>query len=252
VDRKHRVIIASHSPRRQRLIVGAGAAALALTAFGIYSYTRATTVSDFERARTERDQLADERRALSRDLRMARAENQALKEQVAYLGRSQEIDGAACGSVKQSLTSLQAEASDLREQLAFYRGIVSPQESQAGVRVYDFKVAKTLEANLYKFDLVLIQSVRNDKRTGGNIEVTLEGLRGTQKQTLRLKELVTDPKPDMVFSFKYFEEFSGGFQLPEGFRPLRAVVSLEPQGEGVPTVEDEYEWGKIIQEARAT
>jgi hypothetical protein len=252
VDRKHRVIIASHHPRRHWLIVGGSAAAIALLAFGIYSYTRATTVSDFEKAQTERDQLAEERRVLTRELRAAKAENAALRDQVAYLDRSQEIDDSACSSVKKSLGSLQSEASDLREQLAFYRGIVSPQESQAGVRVYDFKVMKMPQAGIYKFDLVLIQSVRNDKRIGGTISVSIEGLRGSIKQTLKLKDLLTDPKPDMVFSFKYFEEFSGGLQLPDGFRPLRAVVSLEPQGEGVPTIEDEYEWGKIIQEARAS
>lgn len=252
MERKHRVVIASHHPRRRWLIVGGSAAAIALSAFGIYSYTRAITVSDFERAQTERDQLAEERRALTRELRTVKTENQSLKEQVAYLGRSQEIDGAACGSVKQSLTGLQTEVSDLREQLAFYRGIVSPEESKAGVRVYDFKVMKTADASLYKFDLVLIQSVRQDKRIGGDVKVGIEGLKGTQKQTLPLKELVTDPKPDMVFSFKYFEELSGSFRLPEGFRPLRAVVSLEPNSDGAPTIEDEYEWSKIIQEARAT
>lgn len=252
MDRRHRVIIASHHPRRRWFVVGGSTAAIALFAFGLYSYTRATTVSEFERARSERDQLADERRTLTRDLRAARAENQTLRDQVAYLGRSQEIDGAACGSVKQSLTSLQAEASDLREQLAFYRGIVSPQESQAGVRVYDFKVVKTAQPAVFRFDLVLIQSVRHDKRIGGEINVSIEGLKGNQKQMLKLRELLTEPKPDMVFSFKYFEEFSGSFKLPEGFRPLRAVVALEAQGDGVPTIEDEYEWGKIIQEARAT
>jgi hypothetical protein len=252
MDRKHRVIIASHHPRRRWLIVGGSAAAIALSAFGIYSYTRATTVSDFERAETERDQLAAERRSLTRELRAAKAENQTLRDQVAYLGRSQEIDGAACGSVKQSLNSLQAEASDLREQLAFYRGIVSPQESQAGVLVYDFKVLKTTQTGAFNFDLVLIQSTQHDKRIGGDIKVSIEGLKGNQKQTLKLNDLLTDPKPDMVFSFKYFEEFGGGFKLPDGFRPLRAVVSLQPQGDGVPAIEDEYEWAKIIQEARAS
>ncbi len=234
------------------MVVGAAVAAAILSAFGLYQYTRATTVSDFERAQSERDKLLEERRDLTRELRAARTENQTLRDQLAYAGRSQEIDGSACTTVKASLGSLQAEASDLREQLAFYRGIVSPSESQAGVRVYDFKVRKTARANSFSFDLVLIQSVRHEKRIGGSVGVTIDGIKGGQKLSLKLKDLLTDPKPDMVFSFKYFEEFAGGFDLPDGFRPLRAIVAVQPQGDEASNVEDQYDWAKIIQEARVS
>ncbi len=251
MNRNHKIVITTHQPRRRWAIVAGSVAALLLGAFGLYSYTRATTVSDFERTQSDRDRLQEERRNLTRDLRAARTENGTLRDQVAYLGRSQEIDGAACGTVKQSLTQLQAEASDLREQLAFYRGIVSPKESQAGVRVYDFKVTKLKNAaNLYRYDLVLIQSVRNEKRVGGVIDVIVEGLKAGQKQSLRLGELAADNNKNLLFSFKYFEEFSGQLRLPEGFRPLRASVALQPDGDSAPKIEDEYEWAKILQEAR--
>lgn len=246
---KHKIVIKTHQPRRQWAIVAGSVMALLLAGFGLYSYVRATTVSDFERAQTERDRLLEERRALARDLRAARSENASLKDQVAYLGRSQEIDGAACGTVKQSLTQLQAEASDLREQLAFYRGIVSPKEAQAGVRVYDFKVTRLKGgASLYRYDLVLIQSVRNEKRVGGSVDLVVEGLRGGKKEIVNLPDLAADTNKNLVFSFKYFQEFSGQLRLPEGFRPLRATISLQPDGD-TPKVEDEYEWAKILQEA---
>ncbi len=219
-----------------------------LSAFTLYRLTRASVVSDFAAATSERDRLIDERRQLTRELRVAKTEAETLRDQVAYLSRSQEIDTGACQDVKQSLGQLQAESSDLREQLAFYRGIVSPQESQAGVRVYEFRVsAMKTSPNQYRYDLVLIQPVRSDKRVGGQVELSIEGLKSGKKRTLKLDDVASDGARNLLFSFKYFEEFSGQLKLPEDFRPLRVTVSLQPGG-GQAVIEDEYEWAKIVRE----
>src|SRR5690606_11397000 len=106
---------------------------------------------DFERAQLEVEQLRNERRGLVRDLRAARDEVKRLEEQAVYIQRSQEIDEQACSAVRESLTQLQAEVSDLREQLAFYRGIVAPEQSRAGVRVYEFKVEPGTEQGAFRY-----------------------------------------------------------------------------------------------------
>ncbi len=249
----HKIVIAQHRPWRRWFLIGGVSAAVLLGGWGVYSYTRAHTVSDFERAQLERDRLHSDNRDLSQKLRAALSENQQLKDQAAYLSRSQQIDDSACTTVKQSLASMQAESADLREQLSFYRGIVSPAESQAGVRVFEFKVygsaGKDAAPGVYKYDLVLIQSVRHDKRVDGDLSVSLVGVRGGAKQTLKLADLSTDNNKNLVFSFKYFEEFSGSFRLPEGFKPLRATVTLE--GDGTPRIDDDYDWNKIMQETRS-
>jgi len=239
-----RVVIKAYRPRLRWALIAAGTAVLAMSAWGLYSYTRATTVVDFERAKTERDQLLAERRELTGKLRDSHAEVGSLKDQIVYLQRSQEIDQQACASVKSSLTGLQEEVSDLQEQVAFYRGIVSPDASRAGVRIYEFKVAPTATAGVYRFDLVLIQSVRHDKRIAGRIEVALQGTAGGQTQAHRLSDLTISGEKNLVFSFKYFEEFGGEFRLPDGFHPSRALVDVVPDG-GAPKIEDEYDWSKI-------
>lgn len=246
---QHKIIIAQHRPWRRWIIVGSVTAAVLLGGWGLYSYTRSHTVSDFERAQTERDKLRLENRDLSQKLRAALGENQQLKDQAAYQSRSQEIDGNACATVKQSLATLQGEAADLREQLGFYRGIVNPNLAQAGLRVFEFKVGPNRQAaaGTYKYDLVLIQAARHDKSVDGAIAISFEGLRGGSKQTLKLSDLATDGNKNLVFSFKYFQEFSGSFRFPEGFKPLRASVTL--QGEGTPRIDDDYDWNKIMQES---
>lgn len=244
---KHRIVITTHRPGRRQAFVAAAVLALLVAGFGLYRYTRATTVSDFEKAQSERDQLMEERRAQNKELRQLRSENAQLKEQAAYLNRSQEIDVSACDTVKKSLAQLQAESADLREQLAFYRGIVSPGDAQAGVRVYDFKAYRQKQAGQFRYDLVLIQSARNEKRVGGTADIRIEGLKGAQKQLLRLADIATDPGRNLLFSFRYFQELGGQIKLPDGFRPLRVTIVLQPDGDGA-TVEDQYEWAKIEQQ----
>lgn len=240
-----KVVIKAYRPRLRWALIAAGTAILAVGAWGLYSYTRATTVVDFERAQSERDRLLDERRELTGKLRESHAQVEALKDQVVYLQRSQEIDQQACATVQASLASLQEEVADLHEQVAFYRGIVSPDASRAGVRVYEFKVYPTDSAGVFRYDLVLIQSVRHDRRIAGRVEISLHGMADGQTQVRRLSELVLSGERNLLFSFKYFEEFGGEFRLPAGFRPTRAVVAVLPEGGAVPKVEDSFEWSKI-------
>jgi hypothetical protein len=241
-----KVVIKAYRPRLRLALIAAATAALAISAFALYRYTRATTVVDFERAQTERDRLLDERRELTGKLRESHTQIEQLKDQIVYLQRSQEIDQQACATVKDSLAKFQEEVADLNEQVAFYRGIVSPDASRAGVRVYEFKVYPTATAAVFRYDLVLIQSVRHDRRIAGRVDIALHGMgAGGQAQVRRLSELVLSGEQNLVFSFKSFEEFGGEFRLPDGFRPTRAVVSVLPDGGAVPKIEDEFEWAKI-------
>lgn len=243
---KHQIVIQQHRPWRKTALVTGAAAALALGGFGLYSYTRAHTVSDFARSQLEVEQLRGERRQLTHDLRAALKEVSSLKDQVVYTERSGEIDTQACDTVKGSLGNLQKEVSDLREQLAFYRGIVSPDLARAGVRVYDLKLTPGAKPNAFHYELALIQSVRHDRRIGGSINLLLEGMKNGVKQTLRWEDLVTGDAKNLLFSFKYFEEFSGDLSLPEGFKPMRVTARLVTDVEGAPPVEDQFDWNKIV------
>lgn len=243
---QHKIVITRHRPWLRAAAIGGSAAVIAIGAFSLYTYTRQATVSEFQKTRSELEQLREERRSLAKQLRTARSEAAELREQVVYAERSGQIDAQACESVRESIASLQAEASELREQVAFYRGIVSPDESRAGVRVLDIKMLPQADPQVWRFDLVLIQSVRHDRRVSGAVEMHLLGSQNGQQRTLDMKDLMLGNEKLPAFAFKFFQEFSGDFRLPDGFRPMRVAVTLATDGQNnSPRVEEEYEWGKI-------
>jgi len=239
---QHAIVIRRHRPLLQLALIVAITAALALSAWALYRYTRQSAVADFEKATTERDRLLEERRSLTQQLRAAKSDIGKLRDELAYAEQSKSIDGDACRSVRDSLAKLESESASLREQLAFYRGIVSPKEARAGVRVQDLKLRRA--GTGWRYELVLIQAIREESRIAGAVELTIEGLQGAKPTQLALADLVTAGTKNLVFSFKYFEEFSGEFRLPAGFKPTRVVVTLKPANDR-PTVVDQYNWSAI-------
>lgn len=196
-------------------------------------------------ARREADQ-----RATARKLRALTQRNGQLSAQLAYLKRSGQVDSDACNLVQQSLGSLQKQNSDLREQLAFYRGIVSPQQSATGLRVYDFKLAPHAgQPRSYDFELLLVQSLHHNRSTRGEARLRIDGLQGKVARHLDIGTRDGGKADDLTFSFKYFQELDGRFQLPSGFRPLRVTVNLVSAG-AQPVVSQGYDWSKVIQTAQ--
>jgi hypothetical protein len=242
-----RIVVTRSRPWLRAAIVAGIVAALAIAGYAAYLLLRSSTVREFKRARTEVEQLQEERRDLARELRKAKADNAELRQQVVYAERGREIDVQACDDVKSSLSNLQAEVADLREQVAFYRGVVSPDETRAGVRVLELHVSPQGEPNAWRYDLVLIQSVRHEKRVSGVANMTVVGTQSGEMKRLDLASLVQNGEMMPRFAFKYFQEFGGVFRLPAGFRPTRVLVTLETEGDSSQSVEEEFDWGKIRQ-----
>lgn len=245
----HRILIHKHRPWQRTWVTVLAVAALLLAAFSLYRYTRHSTVADFEKATSERDGLQQERRELARQLRAARSEIAKLRDDLAYAQQAKTIDGEACQSIKDTLGKLESETGALREKLAFYRGIASPDETKAGVRVQELKVRK--KDGQWHYELVLIQSVREESRIAGHAQVRIAGQLGGKPQEYQLAELITTGEKNLVFSFKYFEEFSGEFKLPQGFKPLKLTVTLNPADDR-PTVVSDYEWATIESQERSS
>lgn len=197
----------------------------------------------------ELEQLRAERRSLTRELRTAREELAELRGRKTFEAQSCEIDAQACEAVRKSVTGLESELADLREQLAFYRNIVAPEQNRAGIRVLRAAVRPAAVAEAWRYELVLVQPMRRDRKVTGSYELSLDGVVDKQLKTLKVEDLQLGSREARTFGFRSFQEFSGELKLPAGFLPSRLSVTLLIQeGLSKPTeVTESFDWSRLVE-----
>lgn len=188
------------------------------------------------RLEREREELRIELRELNKDRR-----RQA--DQLAVLERSSQIDRQASLEVRQSLGDLQDEIVRLREELAFYQGIMAPGEVEPGIRIHRLKWEPVSEDGSFHYDLTLVQYKRNDRLVQGVVHLFLDGEQDGKAATLSLAQ-VTEPAVDKLsFRFRYFQHFEGEVRIPARFRPRTVRLEVVPSGKNSPPrVERSFNW----------
>lgn len=219
--------------------------ALAAGGWWLYHYARGTAHDRIVDADRHSRVMTASRRDLRQQLQREQARATKLATQLAYFQRSQQINGDACKLVKQSLGALQAKNSKLKKQLAFYRGIVSPQQSASGLRVYTFVAQQRAYAPRdYDFEVVLVQALHQLHAVRGRVQIQFEGLQGAKPADYDLSALAGKSQQNLTFSFKYFQDLQGHFKLPLHFRPKRVKVTLQRGGRG-DDITQTYKWSDV-------
>ncbi|MEN8762732.1 MAG: DUF6776 family protein, partial [Thiogranum sp.] len=166
-----------------------------------------------------------------------------LRERVAILERSSQIDQQAAQDVKADLGQLEMELQAAREEIEFYRGIVAPGDVQSGLRIHRFSLESGTGAGEYHYDLVLTQLKRNDRLVTGVVEWKIAGLMFGEPGELALAGVTNPAVRQLKFRFRYFQELAGKITLPDGFEPEQVILNVVPEGKGKPPpVRKVFDW----------
>lgn len=171
------------------------------------------------------------------------AEIVSLKEEIALLETHRDIDREAYKEVEASLMSLQAKIQEQTDAIAFYRGIVSPADGAAGLKVQDLRLTRGQEEHRYNVRLVLVQSLKHDRKVTGDVNLSVEGeLEGTAV-TYEFEQLLPDEaSSNWPFSFRYFQDFDREIVLPDGFTPERITIEVRSKTRSIDSIEESYSW----------
>lgn len=191
----------------------------------------------------ELQQLYERRATLEREAERLQRDNQELLERIAVLERSSEIDRRATVDVRSEFADLQEQLAELRKELAFYRGIVSPGEAKAGLRIQEFRLEPGVEPGRFGYSLTLVQVKRNERYVRGVIEINVEGLEDGSSRVLPFSQLLQGDTKVLNFKFRYFQHFEGEIRIPDNFEPRSVNIRLVPRGKGQPpAIEETMEW----------
>jgi len=187
-----------------------------------WMYDIGSHFSGFERGATAQELV------LLRDkLKQLESDNGRLRAAQVTTDRHSQIDSAAQQDTEHALKALQDENAQLKEELAFFRG-VSSGDSGAGVNVYSFKV-ESGTAGIYRYQLLLVQAGQHDKFFQGHLQLVVTSQDGS-KNTIRVFPASTMAKDKILISVKSYQKVEGNFQLP----PSAVLKSVEARifGEG--------------------
>jgi len=220
----------------QRLRIIAIVVAILVVALVIVAYEAGQRRAGFNRM----EALA-ELSALDAQLGETSRELQAQRERVAILETAAKVDREAYGLVEAELADLQGQVKELEENLAFYRGIVAPDDAK-GVQIQELLLSPADDGVLLQ--LYLTQALRSDTPISGSVTVFVAGQQDGSEVVIPLSQLVRDTslKTPIRFRFRYFQEISSELLIPEGFSPTEVRVKASPDGRGAKTVEESFVW----------
>ena len=166
-----------------------------------------------------------------------------LNEQVALLETHRDIDRESYTQVEASLTELQAKIQEQQDALAFYRGIVSPADGNAGLKVQDFRLSRGPREREYQIRLVLVQAMKHDRKVSGDVKLRIAGFENGVEKSYSYDELLPDDGDSKwAFSFRYFQDFDRAVVLPDGFTPETVTVEVQSRTRSIASIEESFAW----------
>ena len=186
---------------------------------------------------------AAERQGYEDRIEGLQAEIVGLKEQVVLLETHRDIDKEAYKDVETSLMALQEKIQEQTDAIAFYRGIVSPTDGAAGLRVQDLKLTRGSVERAYNVRLVLVQSLKHDRKVSGDVKLTVVGDQGGAEASIEFAQLLpADASRSWPFSFRYFQDFDREIILPDGFTPERIDIEVLSKTRSIDSIEESFAW----------
>ena len=150
-----------------------------------------------------------------------------LRDQVAQLSVERDVDQQTLRDLRASLSDRATELNEMREMLALYRGVMTPDDSQEVVVLRP----PTVEYDAISHSLRLVSLVHrgtgDHKTYKGHLTVLIEGLLNDETDTVNLAALDTGQEDNMYsIRFRYLQKVQVAVSLPKGFVPESVVSSL--------------------------
>jgi len=164
-----------------------------------------------------------------------------LRAELTELRLAQTADVGSNNEVRASFRELQSQIASLEEEVAFYRSLMAPKELAKGLRIEKMRLLTTERPGVFGYELVIAQTVARHTWQEGELYFEVHGAVAGERVVLALTEIATIPEYPLNFKFRYFQNYSGEFTLPDTFTPETVIVTLDRGSEGE-VVQQRYEW----------
>ena len=228
-----------YSPRVKLFIAGLIVVVLLVTSGVIYNH--GLSMAGFESLTALRRQ-----QDMQEVVAQLKQDNQVLRDSLARAERSLQMDQTAYQDLDRTLKVSSQAIVRLREELNFYRNIISPPNKKSGLHIQSLKLESaavdgTTATSKYYYKMILIQALNHDRKIRGKARFEISGMQAGENTTLRFPQGADKP---ISFSFKYFQDIEGQIELPQNFEPRTIKVNVTSRGRDAQSIEQIYPWPK--------
>lgn len=197
----------------------------------------------------ELGRLKLERETLISQINDLESRNNNLVQKNAQLSGTSKIEHDAYQLANRTLIKHQDEILALKEELAFYQGIVAPTSAALAVNLQSFEIEQKNGHDLHSFKLVLTKSGKSNRKIRGKFSIVFRGEKAGTTSEFKLEDIKTDQKSKVdKFNFRYFQVFEGDFVMPEGFIPYEAEIHINPSTKKVKSLIETISWTTAMSE----
>jgi len=183
-------------------------------------------------------------------IRLLEQLNRQLEHDVALVKRSANIELAAVEEMKNTLHEKDLELLKLNQELHFYRTLYSPNADNSAIQVKVFNLHKDQVTNRYVYDLVLtgVPKKKIKENASGVIGLSVDGEQQGILKRLVFEDISEVTETSLKFSFKYFQNISGSFSLPDDFEPSSVRVEVLHDKKKSKPIVTSYKWNEVFKE----
>ncbi|OFZ69626.1 MAG: hypothetical protein A2Z01_02055 [Betaproteobacteria bacterium RBG_16_58_11] len=230
-----RLLVRTHIPWPLRMIA-IGVLVAAGLMLGQWVFETGLRLAGFEKSQAQL-QLAE----LTSRVKLLEQENAELQAEKMRISQQIEIEQTTHKDLAKSLQTLQEESAILREDNAFFRNLLSPDQGPGPVSIYHFKVERNpVLAGEYRYRLLLLKSGKREQEFVGSVQFLVTGDQAGKRVAYALPEAAPGKPQAINVSFKYYQRLEGAFQLPAGLAPKSIQIRVFEAGNTQP------KWTKTV------
>tara|TARA_Y100001970_G_scaffold283406_1_gene398504 strand:+ start:291 stop:1043 length:753 start_codon:yes stop_codon:yes gene_type:complete len=186
-------------------------------------------------------EVVKERDMISEELETSKILIEKMEQEIADLQVGEAIDNRANEEVRGTIEALQEQLARQAEEIKFYKGIMVPNAEEKGLRIERVNISPSGN-NSARYSLLLTQVVDKHNFVQGKVRIFIAGVKDLEEVNYNLSQLDKAKQDSVRFRFRYFQDISGEFVLPEGFDPKEVRVVAESSGARSQKLERSFGW----------
>lgn len=196
---------------------------------------------------SESHRLVVENASLNEAVAQLQSDTAEARQRAVSADKAAEIARLANEEVRLSLFTYGEEIADLEADIAFYRGLMAPDELAIGLAIHDFYLSYEDDTDFYHYTAILTQSTNKHSVLKGSVmmELLVQGPHGIERIAFSDLPGVTDSMPARL-RFRFFQRMQGQFKLPQELQPVSIVLSAETSSKKPQKVSRSFQWQALL------